>query len=68
MLLLMGAMVDIEAINGSLRKKGAGMTKSKGTGKNDKKMAVFVEAASKEVPQKSEPEVKYNKCVVAFVI
>ena len=63
-----GAAMNLEAIKGLLRKKGAGTTKSKGSGKDDKKMAMFVEAASKEVLQKSEPEVKYIKCVVAFAI
>ncbi len=55
---LNGATVNLDAIKGLLRKKGAGTTKSKGSGKNDKKMATFVEAASKEVLQKSEPEAK----------
>ncbi len=63
-----GAEVNLEAIKGLLKKKGIGATKSKGSGKNDKKMARFVEIASKEVPQKSKPAVKYNKCVVAFAI
>jgi hypothetical protein len=31
-------------------------------------MAMFAEVACKEVPQKSEPAVKYNKCVVAFAV
>ncbi len=65
---LNGATVNLEAIKRLLRKKGAGTTKSKGSGKDDKKTATFAEAASKEVPRKSEPGVKYNKCVVAFAI
>jgi hypothetical protein len=63
-----GATVNLKAIKGLLRKKGPGATKSKGSGKNDKRTATFSEAASKEAPQKSQPEVKYNKCVVAFAI
>jgi hypothetical protein len=47
-----GAAVKLEAIKGLLKKKGAYTTKLKGSGKNDKKMATFEEAASKEVPQK----------------
>ncbi len=60
--------MNLKAIKGLLRKKGTGATKSKGSGKNDKKTAMFAEAASKEVPQKSEPAVKYNNCVVSFAI
>ena len=56
---LNSAAVNLKAIKGLLRKKGAGTTKSRGSGKDDKKTAMFVEAASKE---------KYNKCVVAFAI
>jgi hypothetical protein len=63
-----GAMVNLEAMKESLRKKGAGMVKPKGSKKKDKKIATFAEAASKGALQKTEPKVKYNKCVVAFAI
>ncbi len=63
-----GMEVNLEAMKGSLRKKGTGMTKSKGLKKRDKKTATFAEAASKGATRWSEPEVKHNKCVVAFAI
>ncbi len=40
-----GVEVNLEAMKGSLRKKGTGMAKSKGLKKQDKKMATFAEAA-----------------------
>jgi hypothetical protein len=61
-------MVNLEAMKGLLRKKGAGMVKPKGSKKKNKKTATFAEAASKGVSWKPETKVKYNKCVVAFVI
>jgi hypothetical protein len=61
-------MVNLEAMKKSLRKKGAGTIKPKGSKKKDKKTATFAEATSKGVSRKPEPEVKYNKCVVAFAI
>jgi hypothetical protein len=51
-----------------LSKKGAGTVKPKRSKKKNKKTAVFAEAASKGALRKLEPEVKYNKCVVAFAI
>ena len=42
--------------------------RSKGSKKKDKKTRTFAEAVSKEALQESEPEVKYNMCVVAFEI
>ncbi len=61
-------MVNLEAMKESLRKKGAGTVKPKGSKKKDKKTATFVEATSKGALQKLKLEVKYNKCVVAFAI
>jgi hypothetical protein len=52
-------MVNLEAMKESLRKKGAGMVKPKGTKKKDKKTAMFAEVASKEALWKPKPEVKY---------
>jgi hypothetical protein len=63
-----GAVVNFEAMKESLRKKGAGTVKPKGSKKKDKKTAMFAEATSKGALGKPEPEVKYNKCVVAFAI
>ncbi len=63
-----GVKVNLEAMKGSLRKKGTSMAKSKGLEKKDKKTATFVEAAGKGTAQRPEAEVKYNKCIVAFVI
>ncbi len=62
------AMVNLEAMKESLRKKGAGTVKPKGSKKKNKKTATFAEATSKGALRKLEPEVKYNKCVVAFAI
>jgi hypothetical protein len=42
-----GVEINLEAIKGSLRKKGTGMAKSKGLEKKDKKTATFAEAANK---------------------
>ncbi len=42
-----GVEVNLEAMKGSLRKKGTGTTKSKGLKKQDKKTATFAESASK---------------------
>ena len=61
-------MVNLEEMKGLSRKKGAGTVKPKGSKKKDKKTAMFAEAASKGALWKSEPKVKYNKCVVAFAI
>jgi hypothetical protein len=63
-----GAMVSLEAMKESLRKKGAGTVKPKRSKKKDKKTAMFAKAASNGASRKPEPKVKYNKCVVAFVI
>ncbi len=63
-----GAVVNLEAMKESLRKKGAGMVKPKGSNKKDKKTVTFAEAASKGALRKMEPKVKYSKCVVAFAI
>jgi hypothetical protein len=61
-------VVNLEEMKGLSRKKGAGTVKPKGSKKKDKKTAMFAEAASKGALWKSEPKVKYNKCVVAFAI
>ncbi len=63
-----GIMVNLEAMKGLLRKKGAGMVKPRGSKKKDKETAMFAEAASKGALRKPEPKVKYNKCAVAFAI
>jgi hypothetical protein len=60
--------VNLEAMKGSLRKKGTGMAKSKKLEKKDKKTATFAEAAGKGAAQRPEAEVKYDKCVVPFTI
>jgi hypothetical protein len=44
---LNGTMLNLEAMKELLRKKGAGMVKRKGSNKEDKKTAMFAEAASK---------------------
>ena len=61
-------MVDLEAMKGSLRRKGAGTVKPKAPEKKDRKTATFAEAAGKGAAQQPESEVQYKKCVVAFVI
>jgi hypothetical protein len=63
-----GVKVNLEAMKGSLRKKGTGMAKSKGLEKKDKKTATFAEAAGKGTARRPEAEIKYNKCIVAFTI
>ncbi len=63
-----GALVNLEAMKGLLRKKGLNKAIPKGPEKKEKRKAMFAEAASKGVSQKPEPAVKYNKCVVAFTI
>ncbi len=63
-----GAVVNLEAMKELFRKKGAGTVNPKGSKKKDKKTAMFAEATSKGALWKPEPEVKYNKCVVAFAI
>jgi hypothetical protein len=63
-----GAVANLEAMKESLRKKGAGTVKPKGSKKKDKNTATFVEAASKGASRKPEPKAKYNKYVVAFAI
>ncbi len=63
-----GVKINLEAMKGSLKKKGTGMAKSKGLEKKDKKTATFAEAAGKGTAQRPEAEVKYNKCIVAFAI
>jgi hypothetical protein len=63
-----GAVVNLEAMKGSLRKKGSSTATPKGPKKKEKRKATFAEAASKGASRKPEPAVKYNKCVVAFAI
>ena len=45
-----GATVNLQAIKRTLRKKGEGMNRSKGSEKRDKQTTTFAEAASKEAP------------------
>jgi hypothetical protein len=61
-------MVDLEAMKGSLRRKGAGTVKPKAPEKKDRKTATFAEAEGKGAAQRPESKVQYKKCVVAFVI
>jgi hypothetical protein len=63
-----GIVVNLEAMKGSLRKKGAGTAKPKAPEKKDRKTATFAEAAGKGSAWRPESKVKYKKCVVAFVI
>ncbi len=62
---------NLEAIKGSLRKKGSGTTSPKGpnkSNKTDKKKATFAEVAKKSVPRNPAPAIKLKKCVVAFSV
>jgi hypothetical protein len=63
-----GAVVNLEAMKGLLRKKGLSTATPKGPKKKEKRKATFGEAASKGASRKPELTVKYNKCVVAFAI
>jgi hypothetical protein len=58
----------LEAIKGSLQKKGLGSSTPKGSEKKAKKMATFAEAVSKGAMEKSAPAIAHKKCVVAFSV
>ncbi len=58
----------MEAIKGSLRKKGSGSSTPKGSEKKAKKTAKFAEAVSKGATEKSAPAIAHKKCVVAFSV
>jgi hypothetical protein len=53
-----GAVVNLEAMKGLLRKKGLSMATPKGPEKKEKRKAKFAEAASKGASQKPEPAMK----------
>ena len=59
---------NLEAIKGSLRKKGSGNSTHKGSEKKTKKTATFAEAVSKGATEKSAPAIAHKKCVVAFSV
>ncbi len=61
-------VANLEAMKGSLRKKGAGKVKPMDAKQKAKKSVTFMESASKEAPQKPEDTVKYNKCAISFAI
>jgi hypothetical protein len=59
---------NLEAIKGSLRKKGSGNSTHKGSEKKTKKTATFAEAVSKGATEKSAPAITHKKCMVAFSV
>ena len=60
---------NLEAIKGSLRKKGPGTPSPKGlSNKTEKKKAMFAEMTKKSVLTKHAPVIKYKMCVVAFSV
>ena len=63
-----GKTANLEAIKGSLRKKGSGTPTHKGSEKTKKKTAMFTEAVSKGATEKSAPAITHKKCVVAFLV
>ena len=63
-----GKTANLEAIKGSLRKKGSGTPTHKGSGKKNKKTATFTEAVSKGATEKLAPVITHKKCVVAFSV
>jgi hypothetical protein len=62
------SVVNLEAMKGLVRKKGAGKDKSTDAKQKAKKSATFAESASKGAPRKLEATVQYNKCVISFAI
>ncbi len=58
----------MEAIKGSLQKKGSGNSTHKGSEKKTKKTATFAEAVSKGATEKLAPAIAHKKCVVAFSV
>ena len=63
-----GDTPNLEAIKGSLRKKGSGSATPKGLEMKAKKTATFAEAVSKGATDKSAPAIVHKKCVVAFSV
>ncbi len=63
-----GKTANLEAIKGSLRKKGSGTPTHKRSEKKTKKTATFVEAINKGATDKSVPAITHKKCMVAFSV
>ena len=63
-----GNVANLEAIKGSLWKKGLGTPSTKGPRVTDKKKATFAEAAKKAPLKSSVPAIRHKKCVVAFSV
>ena len=63
-----GDTPNVEAIKGSLRKKGSGSSAPKGSEKKAKKTATFAEAVNKGATEKSAPGIAHKKCVVTFSV
>jgi hypothetical protein len=63
-----GDTPNLEAIKGSLWKKGLGSSTPKGLEKKAKKTATIAEAVSKGATEKSAPAIAHKKCVVAFSV
>jgi hypothetical protein len=63
-----GNIANLEAIKGSLRKKGSGASSTKGPKVMDKKKATFAEVTKKAPPKNSVPAIRHKKCVVAFSV
>jgi hypothetical protein len=58
----------LEAIKGSLGKKGSGGALPKGSEHKARKTNMFAEAVSKGAMDKSAPAIAHKKCVVAFSV
>ena len=63
-----GETANLEAIKGSLWKKGSGTPTHKGSEKKNKKTATFAEAVSKGATEKLVPAITHKKCVVPFSV
>ena len=63
-----GNIADLEAIKGSLRKKGLGTSSTKGPKVTDRKKATFAEVTKKALLKNSAPAIRHKKCVVAFSV
>jgi hypothetical protein len=63
-----GDTPNLEAIKGSLWKKGLGSATPKGSEKKAKKTATFAEAVSKGATEKLVPAIAHKKCVATFSV
>jgi hypothetical protein len=63
-----GNTPNLEAIKGSLQKKGSGSATPKGLEQKARKMTTLTEAVSKRATDKLAPAIAHKKCVVTFSV